>query len=99
MGEAIAIDYYGQVVEVSKEVAEFLETDNRRLRSQARSDRRHIVLSRLDPWAVVGKGGLQNPDAIADQIIRNIENQQVRMVIRRLSPEEQNYCVSGIISR
>jgi RNA polymerase sigma factor (sigma-70 family) len=82
-----AINYDGQQVLVSNEVAEFLESDDRRHAAQDRSDRWHLSKSDFETVSVAQKS--INPHCIEDIAFRNLGLQNLRKVIASLSDDEQ----------
>ena len=65
-----AIHYGGQQVLVSNEVAEFLESDERRQAARDRSDRRHLSKSNFETVSVAQKS--INQHCIEDVAFRNL---------------------------
>ena len=82
-----SIVYGGQQISVSKEVAEFLEDDRRRLAAQDKRDERH--LSKSDFETVRLPQRLLDPHGLEDAVIRNLRLQNLRKVITSLSDDEQ----------
>ena len=82
-----AIHYGGQQVFVSNEVAEFLESDERRQAAQDRSDRRHLSKSDFETVSVAQKS--VNLHCIEDVAFRNLSLEKLRKVIVALSNDEQ----------
>jgi RNA polymerase sigma factor (sigma-70 family) len=82
-----AIHYGGQQVLVSNEVAEFLESDERRQAAQDRSDRRHLSKSDFETVSVAQKS--INPHCVEDVAFRNLSLEKLRKVIAVLSDDER----------
>lgn len=81
------IDYGGQQLEVSNEVAEFLESDARRQAAEERCDRRH--LSKSDFETALSAQRSINLHELEDTVIRNLGLENLRNAVAALSEEEQ----------
>jgi len=69
---SVKYEYYGKLVEVSSEVADFLEADRKRMANQGRSDRRHISFISFD-WLFIEK--IKRGSPTEDKVIRKIEKE------------------------
>ena len=85
----VTIVYEGQSVLVTQEVADFLEQDDKRLRSQARSDRRHLVYSRMDPDAVIATKSEKGVNYVLNEVIRNLGYEQLWHAVSLLPLDDQ----------
>lgn len=84
----VTIVYEGQRVLVTQEVANFLEQDDRRLRTQDRSDRRHLACW-VDPNKVVNTHCEKGVNFVLNQVIRNLQTEELRKAVRSLPSEDQ----------
>jgi RNA polymerase sigma factor (sigma-70 family) len=85
----VTIVYEGQRVLVTQEVAAFLEQDDRRMRTQARSDRRHLAYCRVDPDKAVVTHRRKGVNLVLNQVIRNLQTEELRKAVRSLPSEDQ----------
>jgi len=84
---SVKYEYYGKLVEVSSEVADFLEADRKRMANQGRSDRRHISFISFD-WLFIEK--IKRGSPTEDKVIRKIEKEELRYCISFLNIEDQH---------
>lgn len=79
------IDYYGSRIEVSVEVADFMESERRRKAAQERSARRHLTAyADMDEFRCSARFALEN------LVIRQMEYEELHHAIALL-PEEERY--------
>ncbi len=76
------INYYGQEISVSDEVAEFLEQDRRRDTAQGRSDQRHLdyvgvdIASIPDLFTNADLGMVRRCDLYAGQFLPSVQRER-----------------------
>lgn len=87
MEDTIVI-YGGNNISVSKEVAEFLETDRKRQAAEERSDRRHTSKSESEPVPATTQG-VTFSDPTWTSALRNLTLEKLHKVIDTLTPEER----------
>ncbi|MGI6176271.1 MAG: sigma-70 family RNA polymerase sigma factor [Christensenellales bacterium] len=85
----VTIVYEGQRVLVTQEVAAFLEQDDRRMRTQARSDRRHLAYCRVDPDKAVITHRRKGVNLVLNQVMRNLETEELRKAVNTLPAEDR----------
>ncbi len=83
------INYYGQQVTVSNEVAEFLEQDRRREVAQDRSDQRHLNFVGVDIASIPDLFTNTHSDPIFDKAYRNLRQEDLRAAYQTLSDDER----------
>lgn len=83
------INYYGQKISVSDEVAEFLEQDRLRETAQHRSDQRHINYVGVDIASVPDLFTDEPSDPTFEQAFRNLRKQNLRDVYPFLSDDDR----------
>lgn len=81
----IQISYAGQQISVSKEVADFLERDRRKMAALKKQDERH--LSKSDFETVLACHG-QNAKKLEDTALKDLSLEKLRIVVYGLSDEE-----------
>ncbi len=88
----VTIVYNKQSVLVTKEVAEFLEQDDRRLQAQDRSDRRHLLFCELDPEKAIITKREKGVNLVLNQVIQNLEKERLWEAVSEL-PEQDRLLV------
>lgn len=83
------INYYGQKISVSDEVAEFLEQDRLRETAQRRSDQRHINYVGVDIASVPDLFTDEPSDPAFEQAFRNLRKQDLRDAYPFLSDDDR----------
>ncbi len=83
------INYYGQQVTVSGEIAEFLEQDRRRETAQERSDRRHLDYIGVDFASVPDLFTNAHSDPTFEKAYRNLRLEALRKAYQTLSDDER----------
>ena len=83
------INYYGQQVTVSDEVAEFLEQDRRREAAQERSDQRHLDYVGVDIASVSDLFTNAHSDPTFEKAYRNLRLEALRKAYQTLSDDER----------
>ncbi len=83
------INYYGQQVTVSDEVAEFLEQDRRREAAQDRSDQRHLNFVGVDIASIPDLFTNTHSDPTFDKAYRNLRLEALREAYQTLSDDER----------
>lgn len=82
------IIYGEKIISVSKEVAEFLESDRKRQAAEERSDRRHTSKSKSEPVHATAQG-VAFSDPTWTSALRNLTLEKLHKVIDLLNPEER----------
>lgn len=85
MSEAVTIVYCGETVSVPKEVADFLEQDQKREQAQTRQDIRHLSRSEFET-VPSGWRGARRP--VEDEVLRNLRLENLQKAMNQL---DQNY--------
>ena len=70
MNDSVVILYSGQQVSVPKEVADFLEQDQKREQAQEKQDKRHLSKSAFET-VLSGSDCVRRP--VEDTILRNLQ--------------------------
>ena len=83
------INYYGQQVSVSDEVAEFLEQDRLRQAAQQRSDKRHIDFVDIDFACSANLLDDTPSDPTFDQAFINLQLRDLRTAYQSLSDDDR----------
>lgn len=83
------INYYGQNISVSDEVAEFLEQDRRREAAQERSDQRHLDYVGVDIASVPDLFTNAHSDPTFEKAYRNLRLEALRKAYQTLSDDER----------
>ncbi len=83
------INYYGQHITVSDEIAEFLEQDRRREAAQKRGDRRHINYVGMDIASIPDLFTNEPSDPTFEKAYRNLRMGALREAYKDLSDEER----------
>lgn len=81
------IQYGDELVYVSDEVAEFLDSDRKRQEAQSRSDRRH--LSKSDFETVLSAINPLSADGLVRHVIKNLTLEKLHSVLASLPYNEQ----------
>ena len=81
------ISYEGNEVEVSVEVAEFLENDRKRKAAEERSDRRHLVYYDIDSLAVTGHL-IEFSNPTLNAVLKKLSNEKLYNVLSLLDTED-----------
>ncbi len=84
------INYYGQQITVSDEVAEFLEQDRRREAAQERSDQRHLDYVGVDIASIPDLFTNAHSDPTFEKAYRNLRLEALRKAYQILSDDERN---------
>ena len=83
------INYYGQLVSVSDEVAEFLEQDRLRQAAQQRSDKRHIDFVDIDFACSANLLDDTPSDPTFEQAFVNLQLRDLRTAYQSLSDDDR----------
>lgn len=83
----VTITYCGEQISVPKEVADFLDSDRKRMEALARQDRRR--LSKSDFETVLDSHHLTGRHDLEELAIKNLSLQSLRKQIAALNAEEQ----------
>ena len=87
------INYYGQLVSVSDEVAEFLEQDRLRQAAQQRSDKRHIDFVDIDFACSANLLDDTPSDPTFEQAFVNLQLRDLRTAYQFLSDDRKLLCL------
>lgn len=82
----VIVNYYGENVSVSKEVADFLERDRKRAQAEAKRDERHLSKSEFE---TVLSRRAPPEDALEDSVLRNLRLESLREAVAELSEQDQ----------
>ncbi len=85
------IEYDGDCIEVdvSDEVAEFLEQDRKRQQAQDRSDRRHLTKEPFEPETISGKLSPNSYDETYAQVVHKMELEKLQSKLEMLTEEQR----------
>lgn len=83
------INYYGQNISVSDEVAEFLEQDRRREAAQERSGQRHLDYIGVDIASIPDLFTNAHSDPTFEKAYRNLRLEALRKAYQTLSDDER----------
>lgn len=83
------INYYGQTVFVSDEVAEFLEQDRRRGVAQEKSDQRHLDFVGADIILAPGLQASSHSDPTFEMTFHNLRLEALRKAVLTLSDDNR----------
>ncbi len=83
------INYYGQEISVSDEVAEFLEQNRRREAAQERSDQRHLNCVGVDIASIPDLFTNAHSDPTFEKAYRNLRLEALRKAYQTLSDDER----------
>lgn len=86
MSEAVTIVYCGETVSVPKEVADFLEQDQKREQAQTRQDTRHLSRSEFET-VPSGWRGARHP--VEDEVLRNLRLENLQKAMNQLDQNDQ----------
>ena len=86
MSEAVTIVYCGETVSVPKEVADFLEQDQKREQAQTRQDTRHLSRSEFE---TVLSGHVPARRPLEQSVLRNLQLENLRNAVAELNAQEQ----------
>ena len=78
--------YNCEQVSVPKEVAEFLEQDQKRAQAQARQDKRHLSRSEFE---TVLSGHVPARRPLEQSVLRNLQLENLRNAVAELNAQEQ----------
>ena len=81
------ISYEGRKIEVSAEVAEFLESDRKRKSAEGRSDRRHLIYNDINSLAVNGHL-IEFSNPTLNTVLRKLRNKKLYQVLSLLDKED-----------
>lgn len=83
------INYYGQYISVSDEVAEFLEQDRRREAAKERSDQRHLDYIGVDIASIPDLFTNAHSDPTFEKAYRNLRLEALRKAYQTWSDDER----------
>lgn len=83
------INYYGQEISVSDEIAEFLEQDRRREAAQERSDQRHCNYVGVDIASIPDLITNAHSDPTFEKAYRNLRLEELRKAYQTLSDDDR----------
>ena len=83
------INYYGQQITVSDEVAEFLEQDRLRQAAQQRNDRRHIDFVDIELACATNLLYDTPSDPTFEKAFRNLQLRDLRIAFQTLSDDDR----------
>ncbi len=86
MSEAVTIVYCGETVSVPKEVADFLEQDQKREQAQIRQDTRHLSRSEFE---TVLSSHVSAGRPLEQSVLWNLRLENLRKAVAELSAQEQ----------
>ena len=86
MSEAVTIVYCGETVSVPKEVADFLEQDQKREQAQTRQDTRHLSRSEFE---TVLSSHMSAGRPLEQSVLWNLRLENLRKAVAELSAQEQ----------
>lgn len=84
------INYYGQNISVSDEVAAFLELDRVKEATQRRSDQRHLNFVGTDIASMPDLFSESPSDPTLEKAFRNLRMQRLRLAYQVLSDDDRN---------
>jgi RNA polymerase sigma factor (sigma-70 family) len=87
----VLILYEGEQISVPKEVADFLESDRKRLQAQARQDKRHLSKSSFEK-ALNSRQTTDN-HTLEDLTFKNLSLQNLRVEFSKLSDDEKKLLI------
>ncbi len=82
----IVVIYNGEQVSVSREVADFLEQEQKREQAEERQDRRHLSKSEFETVSACTVP-IRRP--VEDDCIRNLRLEKLRAAVEQLDDQEQ----------
>ena len=86
MNDYVVIEYNGEQVSVPKEVADFLEQDQKREQAQKKQDSRHLSKSEFET-VLSGSDCVRRP--VEDAVLRNLRLENLRKAIANLDDKDQ----------
>ena len=86
MNDYVVIEYNGEQVSVPKEVADFLEQDQKREQAQKKQDSRHLSKSEFET-VLSGSDCVRRP--VEDAVLRNLRLENLRGAIEELDAKDQ----------
>ena len=86
MNDYVVIEYNGEQVSVPKEVADFLEQDQKREQAQKKQDSRHLSKSEFET-VLSGSDCVRRP--VEDAVLRNLRLENLRKAVTNLDDKDQ----------
>ena len=86
MNDYVVIEYNGEQVSVPKEVADFLEQDQKREQAQKKQDSRHLSKSEFET-VLSGSDCVRRP--VEDAVLRNLRLENLRKAVANLDDKDQ----------
>ena len=86
MNDYVVIEYNGEQVSVPKEVADFLEQDQKREQAQKKQDSRHLSKSEFET-VLSGSDCVRRP--VEDAVLRNLRLENLRKSVANLDDKDQ----------
>ena len=86
MNDYVVIEYNGEQVSVPKEVADFLEQDQKREQAQKKQDSRHLSKSEFET-VLFGSDCVRRP--VEDAVLRNLRLENLRRAVANLDDKDQ----------
>ena len=86
MNDYVVIEYNGEQVSVPKEVADFLEQDQKREQAQKKQDSRHLSKSEFET-VLSGSDYVRRP--VEDAVLRNLRLENLRKAVANLDDKDQ----------
>ena len=87
MNDYVVIEYNGEQVSVPKEVADFLEQDQKREQAQKKQDSRHLSKSEFET-VLSGSDCVRRP--VEDAVLRNLRLENLHKAIGKLDARDQD---------
>ena len=86
MNDYVVIEYNSEQISVPKEVADFLEQDQKREQAQKKQDSRHLSKSEFET-VLSGSDCVRRP--VEDAVLRNLRLENLRGAIEQLDARDQ----------
>ena len=86
MNDYVVIEYNSEQVSVPKEVADFLEQDQKREQAQKKQDSRHLSKSEFET-VLSGSDCVRRP--VEDAVLRNLRLENLRRAVANLDDKDQ----------
>ena len=86
MNDYVVIEYNSEQISVPKEVADFLEQDQKREQAQKKQDSRHLSKSEFET-VLSGPDCVRRP--VEDAVLRNLRLENLRGAIEQLDARDQ----------
>ena len=86
MNDYVVIEYNGEQVSVPKEVADFLEQDQKREQAQKKQDSRHLSKSEFET-VLSGSDCVRRP--VEDAVLQNLRLENLRKAVANLDDKDQ----------